>query len=294
MTRVTNIHGLPSPLVEAIINDDYDRGDVDISVTGLLNPPRISALAEKYADDLVEDVSERIWLLLGKSVHATIERTSSYGISEERMFTECNGWKVSGQFDHLSLHTESGRTTLYDWKVTSVWTLVYGEGRIREWEEQLNLYALLLHDVKGIDVDNLEIIAILRDWQQSKAKEDGDGGNYPAQAVRAIPLSLWTIDEQRAFMAERVQLHQAARQKLPLCSDEDRWAKPTKYAVYGYTKAGTRKVRADRVFDDYSSALDLASRTGGEVEERRGDQWTRCKAYCPVAAYCDQFMEGSN
>lgn len=287
MTKITNLHDLPTPLVEALINDDYSRGDADISVTGLLAPPRIGALEAKYADQLTEDASDRIWLLLGKSVHAMIERSSSYGISELRLFTESNGWKVSGAFDHLSLREEVGKNKLNDWKVTSVWTLVYGADRLIEWEQQLNLYVLLLHEA-GYTVDEIEIIAILRDWQKSKSQDE----EYPSQAVRTIPLTMWDLDETRAFLDRRVLLHQAARKKLPQCSDEDRWAKPNKWAVYGLTKAGTRRARATRVFDNEHNANEMAAASDSEVEYRAGGQWTRCESYCPVSTYCSQYQEG--
>jgi len=288
LTQITNLHDLPAPFVEAIINDDYDRGAADISATGLLSPPRIAALAEKYADQLVEDASDRVWLLLGKAVHAMIEKSSSYGISELRLFTESLGWKVSGQFDHLSIREESGKAKLTDWKVTSVWTLVYGERRFTEWEEQLNIYALLLHEA-GIEVDELEVIAILRDWQKSQVSDEG---NYPSYAVQAIPLTLWSPEETRRFIDKRVAMHQAARTKLPLCSDEDRWAKPSKYAVYGLTKTGTQRARADRLFDLKEDAEEHAARIDGVIDFRRGDQWTRCKSYCGVAQFCTQFTDG--
>lgn len=179
------------------------------------------------------------------------------------------------------------RVRLSDWKVTSVWTLVYGERRITEWEEQLNLYALLLHEA-GIEVDELEIIAILRDWQRSKA---GDG-EYPDLAVRAIPLPLWSHEEARRFLDKRVRLHQSARERLPLCSDDDRWAKPNKFAVHGKTKSGSRKVRADRLYDTREEAQEHASRIDGDVDFRQGDQWVRCRQFCPVAQFCTQFQEG--
>ena len=289
MTTLTNLKGLPAPIVEAIINDDYDRGDSDISVTGLLAPPRISALVEQYKDHLVEDASDRIWSLLGKSVHAMIDKSSSYGLSEERLFTTSRGWKVSGQFDHLSLREQEGKAVLNDWKVTSVYTLLSGSDRVIEWEKQLNMYALLLFE-HGHDIDEIEIIAILRDWQNSRRGDD----DYPDSAARSVPLSLWSPQEARRFMDERVAEHQKAREVLPQCSDEDRWAKPNKYAAYGVTKAGTRTARAKRLFDDEAEAYDYATAIGGDVEYRQGDQWVRCRQYCPVVNFCTQFQEGGD
>src|SRR3990167_5596923 len=48
--KLTNKQGLPQPLVEAVRNDSYGRGDADISVTQLLAPPRKVALIHEHAD----------------------------------------------------------------------------------------------------------------------------------------------------------------------------------------------------------------------------------------------------
>ena len=42
--RWTNEHDLPEPLYRAIIDDPYDKGDAELSVTQLLLPPRIVLL----------------------------------------------------------------------------------------------------------------------------------------------------------------------------------------------------------------------------------------------------------
>jgi hypothetical protein len=289
MTTITNVHDLPEPLVAAIMNDGYDRGDADISVTGLLNPPRIAALEARYAEHLTDDASDRIWLLLGRSVHNILERAGETGLREMRLFTDVCGWKVSGQFDHLALHEEQGKLVLYDYKVTSVWTLVYGE-RLHEWEAQLNMYALLLAE-HGYEVDEIKVVAILRDWSRTPARmKDG----YPKLAVQVVDLHLWSVEETQRLMEQRVRAHQAAREKMPQCSPEERWAKEDRWAVYTLTKAGARRARADRVFDSPADADEYAAAHGGEVEYRQGDQWVRCRDYCSVAQFCTQYMEGDS
>lgn len=292
MTTVTNIKDLPGPLVEAIRNDPYSRGEADISVTGLLSPPRQQALLDQFNAHVVEDASDRIWSLLGKSVHYVLEQSAECGISEERMYLEVDGWTVSGQFDHLSLRDADGVLILTDWKVTSVWTLIYGD-RVDEWAKQLNTYALLLRQ-HGYEVDEMQVVAILRDWQVRQARLDPD--SYPPAAAARVELQLWSEEEQWDFLRERVALHQAARVDLPKCTPEERWAKPDSYALYGYTKKGERKTRATRVFNSMEQALDYKKEHSEEpldIEERQGDQWVRCRDYCPVAQFCTQFQEGA-
>ena len=42
--KYTNKHDIPKEIIRAIENDQYTRGNSDISVTGLLQPPRIRLL----------------------------------------------------------------------------------------------------------------------------------------------------------------------------------------------------------------------------------------------------------
>ena len=71
----TNKHELPEPLYKAICNDQYvKRGD--ISVTTLIDSPRINALRKKHWEEIEEDAMDSIWSLFGSSVHHIIERAS--------------------------------------------------------------------------------------------------------------------------------------------------------------------------------------------------------------------------
>ena len=98
--KYTNFLNLPEPLVNAVVNDDYDRGSSDITVTELLSPPRKVALEKMHSDELVTDVSESMWALIGQAVHSILERSGTTGRTEERMYAEVLGWKVGGKFDH--------------------------------------------------------------------------------------------------------------------------------------------------------------------------------------------------
>ena len=68
--RITNERNLPYALVKAVENDSYNMGSADKSVTGLLQPPRQSALRELHADEVTEDASARVYALYGQLVHS--------------------------------------------------------------------------------------------------------------------------------------------------------------------------------------------------------------------------------
>jgi hypothetical protein len=280
MPKLTNKYGLPEAIARAVAHDEYSRGDADISVTQLVAPPRLVALYEQHKDEIEEDVSERIWVLLGKAIHKILADAGEDAIVEERLYTEVFGWKVSGQFDSLSIaHLGRDVYKLTDWKVTSAWAV--RDGVKPEWEAQLNLYALLLERA-GFTISALRICAILRDWNRYELQRSP---NYPPLPVVEMAVPLWSLDQQSLYLHRRVQQHQRAQEgELPLCDDLDRWAKPAKWAV---VKKGQK--RALRVFDTEREAFEMAATVGAEVEFRP-PTYPRCENYCPVAQWCSQWQ----
>ena len=101
--KLTNQHKLPDSIVSAIteISSNYSRGKADCSVTQLIDSPKIKILSEEYHDKITEDVADRIWSVLGTSVHDLIEKTDNKAITEKRLFAECNGWVISGALDRI-------------------------------------------------------------------------------------------------------------------------------------------------------------------------------------------------
>lgn len=279
---IMNEMGLPEALVQAVSNDPYDSGDCDISVTTLIGPPQIRYLKKKYGGELTEDVSDRIWALLGQAVHSILDRATPGEITENRLFANINGWIVSGQFDNLSLTNGC----LSDYKVTSVWAVK--NGIKDEWTQQLNCLAELCR-FNGHSVKSLSIVAILRDWNRHGLRES----DYPRKAVVKIDIPLWPSMKARDYMFDRVNIHQRADQGLVApCSDSERWFRGEGWAI----KKGSSK-RALRVFDAQEKALQfIEGYTGKKSEiiiEHRPGMYGRCESYCSVAQYCEQFNKSS-
>lgn len=294
MTRtITNDLALPEVLVKAVQNDTYSNGGSDISVTGLLQPPQKVAIEKAHADEIVEDAADRIYALIGQIGHLIIERAAVEGSrAEERVFTEVNGWKVSGQFDLLYTN-ERGERTLADLKLVSVWEAINGPKEERA--QQLNLLAELLRR-NGETVDRLEVIYVFRDWSKSKARFDS---SYPQKQVLLYFIPQWGEEKAAAYLEERVALHQRAQQgEVIPCSDEDRWAKPPTWAVM---KEGRKS--AVKLEPSYEAAVTYCLKNGlaedsGDDEaavfkkgisivERPGEQ-TRCLLYCSAYQWCEQ------
>jgi hypothetical protein len=100
--------------------------------------------------------------------------------------------------------------------------------------------------------------------------------SYPAAPITIIPIELWDDEKQDQYIAGRVKLHQDAEYErltggsLPFCSDLERWARPSTWAV-------------EKKLDKKHS-----------IEERIGKN-VRCEAdYCGVARWCEQYEEIRN
>ena len=305
--RFTNKHNLPDPVFRALTEDKYSRGGADLSVTQIIDSPRVSLLRQEHDDEIEVDAIDQLWSVFGTAVHNIFEEfAEGEYIPEQRLYIDTQGLTVSGAMD---IQQVGEYQKIWDYKVTSAYTLVFGpqakakDGSIiylgkPEWANQLNVYAHLRRKgyVKddasktpiGGHTDGLRIIAILRDWQRSKALKDS---SYPQIPIALIRIPVWSPEEQERYFEERVAVHREARAMyesdgiLPLCSEEERWYKGTKWAVM---KPGRKS--ALRVLDSRADAEEYAGDTKGlYIEERRGES-VRCEMnFCNVAPWCEQF-----
>lgn len=278
MTTLTNKMRLPEPIVRAISNDSYTRAGADFSVTELLAPPQLVRLRNKHAAEIIEDASDRIWSLLGQAVHAIIERASDSAdtLSEVTLITNFENTTIKGTFDHLTISSSE----LMDFKVTTVWKLAGGQIP-EEWVQQTNIYRWMLKREKGIDVNAIAVIAILRDWSKRESDRRQD---YPQAQVMRLDIPVWPYELTEAFVRSRIDLHKS--EPVVPCSDADIWAKPSKWAVM---KRGRQS--AVKLFDSEAEAADYLRANnvpGGYIEYRPGIA-TRCESYCPVSQFCEQW-----
>lgn len=274
--KMTNRLNLPQPLVDAVANDTYSRGEADISITGLIKPPRVSVLEEHHAHEIEEDVSDHVFRLLGQVVHGILERANKTGVAERRLVIEVEGWRVSGGMD---IYYADG--LLQDYKLTTVYKFK-GGGVPDEFVAQLNCYAELLRQ-HGCEVKKLEIVGILRDWSLMEAKRNIE---IPRAQVVVRSVELWPQAKAQAYLRERVVLHKQARLSLPQCSPEDRWHRGEKWAVM---KKGRKT--AVKLYDTLAEAAEAAGGDSALSVEHRPGQSIRCENYCSVSLFCTQFQE---
>lgn len=273
--RWTNKFGIDPNIACAVMNNPYIQVG-DISVTGLLRPPQMAALEQEHFHDMVEDVSDGLWRLMGRAMHHILstgrDGTDDGTIQEQLLTMEVLGWTVSGHFDILY---PTG--TLKDYKFSTVWAYIFGR---KEWAEQVNLYALMA-ERNGLEVNDLSISLLCRDWNARLAKDNQDMPRIP---FVEIPVTRWPRDYAEKFLAERVRLHQQALAgNAPPCTDDDRWAKPDTWAVQ---KPNAK--RAWRVFPNIYKAKELADKVTGMAVVHRPGSNVRCASYCPVTQFCKQ------
>jgi len=287
--EITNNFGLPEFVVEALTFSDYSRGDAQISVTQLIDSPQIVQLQKEHEDKQTKDAVDFVWSRFGTSVHnmfeAGIKASGIEAISEERLFTDINGWKLSGAIDVQEVNDDG--VIISDFKVTSVWSVMNAKS---SWDQQLNVYAWLVRKAKGQVVKKLQIVALLRDWSRRKAEQER---NYPSAPVAVIDIGLWSDREQDLYVESRLKKHMDAEfdaaigQSLEQCSSEEVWAKATVYAVMRKgRKSAVKLYPTELLAQDRLDGLDNTH----YIETRTGEN-TRCAGdWCGVSAYCDQYQ----
>jgi len=297
--KITNNFGMPQPFVDFAINDKYSKGKADISVTTLIDSPKIRLMKEKHDHQIEVDAVDMVWALFGTAVHSVLENSkqSEDSITEERLYSTVSGWVLSGAIDRQEIKDDN--ITIVDYKVTSVWSVIYGKP---EWENQLNCYAYLVNDKHAFNkskVTNLKICAILRDWNRRDAERKED---YPKAPIVFVDIPLWDHEKASKYIIDRMALHQEAQiladvhGDLGLCSAEEMWKKNDTWAV---KKKGQK--RALRVLDSEEQAIkyiewhnetDKAYNKKTDLEiDFRGGEYTRCGNYCSVADFCNQYKE---
>jgi hypothetical protein len=243
-------------------------------------------MREKYDDQIVTDVSQMLWSLLGSALHVVMERGETSGwIKEERLFAEVDGVSISGAID-LQEEGEGG-ITIYDYKFTSAWAVMQEK---EEWTQQLNIYKWLVETVKQRKVVGLKICAMVRDYSKHDLREA-----YPAAPICVVDIPLWDSVKTEMYIRERLEMHRESKMRadfeedLQNCSNEERWMSETTFAV----KREGRKT-AIRVFKTIEEATELAEKEKGYVETRLGEP-RRCTGdFCGVSQWCAQYQGERN
>ncbi len=290
--KLTNEFCMPETIMTVIRTPQYSKGKANMSVTELLNSPRIVQLKRKHWDDLTEDASSMVWSIFGTAIHNILEHGKGDNhIVEERIHVELDGMHISGAIDLQEL-TEDG-IIVSDYKTTSAWAVMNEK---QDWHNQLNSYAYLVEAAKKIPVVKLQIVAIVRDWsRRDAATREG----YPKAPIVVIDIPLWPFADREAYVRSRISLHGDAffemetDGEMPECTPEETWEKPTVYALKKDGNVRAKSVHETREAAETALTAATEKAKKGEkflIEVREGDR-TRCSNFCQVAPYCEQYKK---
>jgi len=282
--KITNREGLPQPFVDAVASD-YRYKPKRYSATAINKGLREAILQHRHDDEVEQDASEMVWLIFGKAVHSILENAAETPdqLKEGKLVEDMgDGYELSGIFDLYDAKTE----TVSDYKTASVWKAIYNDWA--DYERQLAIYAWMLNKA-GFPCHNGEIVAFFKDHSKTEAARRAD---YPPLPVKRITYT-WSDEElaeigdiiKKAFEAIKY-CETLPDDELPLCTQDERWHKPDKWAV---KKPANKK--AQRLFDTKAEAEAYQAANPGLVIEYRPGEDTKCLKYCSVAAFCDHGKE---
>ena len=301
-------------------NDGYDlvHNPKVFSATTLLQPLRSMILTRRLRDQNIGgsvDISSLIASRLGTAVHtaAEVSWVHSYRIAlqnlgypesmidrvqinpdktpmpdvipiymEIRSERDVGEYTISGKFDFV----EEGRVK--DIKTTKTYNWIKG-GNNKKYAIQGSIYRWLNPEI--IKDDFIDIEFLFTDWSPMKALADKE---YPPKQIMTKTLPLMSLDATETFICNRLDEITAhvdlPQEKLPLCTPEELWMNPSKWAFY---KDATKTTRATKLFDSSTEAHIHQNTLGGNgiVVERKGEP-TFCK-YCearPICVQAEQFI----
>lgn len=281
--KITNNLNLPKPFVSAV-ERNYQYKDKQYSTTQMLKGVREIMLTRRHFDEMEQDVSDSIWLILGTAMHKVLEDSQEAidELKETKVVIDMpNGYKLSGIQD---LYTESTKR-ITDYKTGSVWKVIKDD--FEDYRKQTLIYAYMFRKI-GFEVDNAEIVMVLKDFSKTKAKTESNYPKYPV-FIKHFDFTDKDFEEIEKFLIHKFQeIENAETLKddfLPMCTDKERWAEPTRYAVMQKGKK-----RALKLFDTDLEALEYAEQVGGYVEKREGTD-KKCEEYCQCCEFCSYWKE---
>ena len=296
--KYTNRHKF-SPIVANWLKfDEYDYVPGVYSATTLLQPVRITVLKNRHWEEAEMDIEGLIASRYGTAIHDSFEKATinmEDVRQEERMFAEIDGVKVSGKFDQLT-ELDMSHFLLGDLKSTSVNAYIFGSN-YDKWKNQLSIYRWLLSqqdEFSDATIFDIGVITmIFTDWNKKKAKDSLlRGDDYPQTRIMEKELDLWSLEETESALRDCVkEITEAEKAKdadLPRCPDEDLWRTPDKWAVYGGQAQKARRVlNTEEEAKEYVEEKKVKE---ARIEHRPG-QVKRCKTYCAMWPWCNQYDE---
>lgn len=181
--KYTNKYNLPEGIVNAVKNnrEEYSKGKANISVSGVVMPPRMYQLFARHADEIVIDVADEIDALFGSAVHYILQQSDTKkGVHSQQQalllgIQEALNMEVDDepgavalmQIKHIKNAIRQYQTLLEPTSVTTEqrWYMRVGEWRVSGQYDRLDLATGLLEDYKTTSVYKVRM-EDFKDWEQ--------------------------------------------------------------------------------------------------------------------------------
>lgn len=281
---LTNKYNLAPELYEGIKRWFFEKENPNpphFRVTELIRPIQQVVLQRHHYNDAEVDVMDIMNAFEGSATHEFLHKFGDVdALQEELVEVEVAGYKLRGVPDYYK------NRKIADWKKCSVWSYI-NRSNIKEWTDQLNFYAFMYESL-GFPVNSLEIIALFKDWSATKARF---GDDYPKTRSVVVPLERYSLDKTREMLENRItslatHLKEYPTMPLPQCTPEERWEKPTVYAVM---KEGRKS--AVKLHETEDAMLNHIRELGKKhYPEIRPGERTRCLDWCSAAPFCSQWQ----
>lgn len=291
--KFENQYNLPKHILK-LLPKIYKPKENRISISHLIDAPRIRTLLLERWDDIIRDYSDLILTLLGISVHDRVEKLAEEDEqAEEKLENVIDGIPIVGKAD---VYTNG---IIRDVKVTALGRLNF-EDIIKKYIAQTNCYAWQRRK-RNQKINALYIDVFYRDWKlinyiRSTHKLNGifceingkravDG--YPPVGYFELKLPLWSFEEQEQYIKNQIEYHLMGKYE---CSDEDRWKSETTYAIMkkGRKSAVIASVNGKKILtkqqaNDIIVAKNLDKNHYIEIREGK---CLRCELFCSVRSVC--------
>lgn len=300
----TNNHGVPfeTAIFAAYHSTLYSGGAPRVgklSTTTLIGPLRKAIYGMLQPESTEpQDVNFLLASAKGTAMHQGMTNAlTAYGsgyVCEQRIETEVDGWKISGEFDILTPDKQIKDLKFisnYNLKKLQEDMLILQPGMSLEemyeqtptyfkYQAQLSVYYYLLNDPEVKPYASILFML----------NNGSDMGKFKVDQEVTFPL--WPREATQEFIENRVAIikQHLADGTLPLCSDAERGYSPAEYKLQRVspTNGQLTTVRGSK-FDNYTKFREFVVAKGklGDVEQITEAKHTLCN-YCNYSSICTQ------
>lgn len=300
----TNNHGVPfeTALFAGYHSTLYSGGAPRVgklSTTTLIGPLRKAIYGMLQPESTEpQDVNFLLASAKGTAMHQGMTNAlTAYGsgyVCEQRIETEVDGWKISGEFDILTPDKQIKDLKFvsnYNLKKLQEDMLILQPGMSLEemyeqtptyfkYQAQLSVYYYLLNDPEVKPYASI-LFMLNNGSDMNKFKVDSE-----------VTFPLWPREATQEFIEGRIATikQHLADGTLPLCSDAERGYSPAEYKLQRVspTNGQLTTVRGSK-FDNYTKFREFVVAKGklGDVEQITEAKHTLCN-YCNYSSICTQ------